>query len=291
MAFVDSLLKVGDRVIMNMSEDSRGWLGTEYPPNGTLGTFKGRTRYQTYRERYGSSMMFHVPGIYELDGAAIIEWDNGSTAVDGWSHEMLDKAEYNRRFEEYHADPNKWQPDFRCNAIRVGDLPELKFMETDIVRVQGITDYFIIDGIQYHWYKPEDDRGWCYNASWVNENGWPMNRGHTYLHDSELELVKRGNVWRELNNEPLEFRDIKHEAVYEKNRGRCIQIRNPANNLYKWELDEALQAIRQGYASCLIMGNGLFNGKELITVWKYDKLDLHERLRKETMEGFPLERR
>jgi len=290
MAFVDKLLVKGDRVIMNMNEESRGWAGDKYPPNGTLGTFLGRHRIQIYRGRVGVDRYFYEPGIYEADGAAIIEWDNGSTAVDGWSHEMADKEEYNRRFTAYHAIENK-PNDYGENVVRIGDLPETKFWEGDIVKREfhdsSELNRMRISSIQWHWDK--DDRGWCYNVEWVNEDNTYARRGSMYLHDYELELIERGNVWREAHNQPLYFNNFEEEVTFERLVGRYEEVRNPKSKLYSWTKDEVLIAIKDGIVDGFSMPEGLFGGERKIQTLRLKNRELGEKLRESTLKGFGIE--
>lgn len=288
MAFVDRLMIKGDRVIMNMDMESRGHLGDKYPPDGTLGTFQGCSRILRYRGRTGSDRYFYEPGIYEVDGVAIIEWDNGSTAVDGWSHHMEDTNEYNRRFKAYHETKHTAGSDE--NAVRLGDLPETKFWEGDIVKAiipfSHELNRLRVSSIQWHWDK--DARGWCYHVEWVNEDNSYARMGSTYLHDVELELIERGNVWREAHGEELNFNDFSEKVSFEKLMGRYKEVRNPASNLYSWSKDEVLKAIKDGIVDGFSMPNGLFGGDPKIQAVRLTNREIGEQLRKETINGFGL---
>lgn len=291
MAFVDRLMVPGDRVIMKMDKESRSYRGDEYPPDGTLGTFLGCKRVTRYRGRVGNDAHFYEPGIYECDGVAIIKWDNGSDKVDGWSHEMLDKVEYKRRFEAWHAIENK-PHDFGEHVVRVGDLPETRFWEGDIVALTDATGHTLnrlrVDSIEFHWGRNEN--GFAYGVSWVDENNVYAKRGSTNCRSSDLKLIERGNVWKEEHGGTLVFADLLQEANYAQWRGRTEGVRNPANGLYKWTKDEVLAAIQDGIVDAFNLSSGiiasLLQDNARINAIRFKDRDLGERVRQETMLGF-----
>ena len=67
------LLYLGDRVVMNMDKEDRA-NGRKGVPDGTVGTVYSIYRYKRYYSRYGDG--YQEPGIYEIDGARYIRWDN-----------------------------------------------------------------------------------------------------------------------------------------------------------------------------------------------------------------------
>lgn len=289
MAFVDRLMVPGDRVIMKMDKESRSYRGDEYPPDGTLGTFLGCKRVTIYRSRVGNDAHFYEPGIYECDGVAIIKWDNGSDKVDGWSHEMLDKTEYKRRFEAWHAIKDK-PHDFGEHVVRVGDLPETRFWEGDIVALRDprghVLNRLSVDSIEFNWGRNKD--GFAYRVNWVDENNVYAKFGSTHCRSSELKLIERGNVWKEEHGGTLVFANLQQEAGYAKWRGRTEDIRNPANGLYRWSKDEVLAAIQDGIVDAFNLSSDMFSvfQNDRVNAIRFKNRDLGERVRQETMLGF-----
>lgn len=289
MSFVDRLLVPGDRVVCKMDPEARGY-GQKGPPDGTLGTFKGHTRFRQNRSRYGLDRYFYEPGIYEADGVAIIEWDDGSSDVSGWAHEMADKDEYERRFAAYHAVKDK-PHNYGENIVRVGDLPETKFYELDIVRTKfpdtertGLRTR--VAAVQWGWEKHPNQVGNVYQIDWVDENGEYAGMGHTYMNDGDLELVERGNLWKEFHGEPLVFKSLKEEIAFARGTGRYKEIRNPASNLYSWTGREAIEAVRSGIADGFTMSGSFFGLSPRPSLYKFENRDLGERVRQTTIAGF-----
>lgn len=80
-------LRIGDRVVMNMDEESRSW-GRPGPKDGAEGNIIGFVRYPDFRSRLGRYSKVE-PGIYEGNGVPIIHWDGfdvDPTLVNGHSH-------------------------------------------------------------------------------------------------------------------------------------------------------------------------------------------------------------
>jgi hypothetical protein len=289
MSFVDRLLVPGDRVVCKMDRESRSW-GHKGPPNGTLGTFKGATRFLRERSRYGNDRYFYEPGIYEANGVAMIDWDDGSSDVSGWAHELADKAEYKRRLDAYHAIKDK-PFGYGENVIKVGELPETKFYELDIVRIlngfEDMTDRGYgarIAAVEWGW-KKEDGLS-VYRVEWIDKNGEYARAGHTYMNDSQLELVERGNVWKEFHGEPLIFKDLREEIAFAQGMGRYKEVRNPASNLFSWTGREAIEAVRDGIADGFSLAGAFLGVPPRPSLHKFEDRDLGERVRQATIAGF-----
>lgn len=285
-AFVDKLLVPGDRVVMNMSAESREYVGDKYPPDGTQGTFLGRTRSKVYRGRTGLDAYFYKPGIYEMDGCAIIQWDNGSTEVDGWSHEMLDKVEYNRRFNEWHAIQDK-PHNYGENEVKVGELPETAFWEEDKVAFVDGHDFSSksVNRLRVQRIDYARAEGPCYWLEWVNENNSPIGVS-TYGYGEDIRLLERGNVWKEVHGEELVFRDLQEELGFEKLMGRFKEVRNPTSNLFVWSLEEVLAAVRDDVADCFSMPKSMFSAERRISATRFDNREKGEKARAETLKEF-----
>lgn len=295
--FADFLLVNGDRVVIKMDPEARGWRGGL--PDGTKGTVVGKVRYRRYATRYGiDTYSFAQPGIYELDGVPRVKWDTGVTdSVSTYDIEAVDTKKFEQRVEaQYRSavrageDGKEIEHRFR-NMVRLGDLPDAKFYELDRVRVSCFNDTGTVKEVMYTWALNEqtgqcnDERGMCYRVD--------LDRGgSTHVHDNELELKMRGNMYNHLHGLPLEFVDIREEISWAQALTQTKEIRNPANQLYSWTKESALAAVESGLGDCITAGGGLFSGLFNsglhISVWKCNDSDLGRRVRLATMRGFGL---
>ena len=291
MSYVDVILQTGDRVIHNMDKEARSW-GRKGPADGTLGTVLGFTKCKTHKARWGLDRYFYSPGVYYQDGVPLILWDDGSSEVSGWDHDLADTVELERRFAAWRKQNHNHGANHRL--LRIEDLPETQFFELDIVQLKPGTQAassfqdspkrLRVSSILWH-IKP-DERGQAYDVEWIDDDGNYARCGSTWLHDNELELLERGNVWREYVNEPLKFADIREELAFAHGTGKVHEQRNPANQLYSWSADEVLAAIRAGTVDSMNLTPGLFGGKTRPTAYRCEDRDLGERVRAYTIEGF-----
>lgn len=170
----------------------------------------------------------------------------------------------------------------------VRPLPETLFYEWDIVDVNDVQwnwqekrvkinriDYnyigtFCNDGITpYPWYSVELNSG-----------------GTTAVRERSLSLVERGLVWKYYHKEPLEFNSIEEEANLFRALGQSDEVRNPACDLYKWEVSEALEALKSGLGHAIIGMDGLFGGKSRIAVERFHDEELGKRIAKYSLENW-----
>jgi hypothetical protein len=113
------------------------------------------------------------------------------------------------------------------------------------------------------------------------------NGGTTWVNESDMTLIRRGNVWKHFNGEKLVFADLREEADFFSLLGHTEEVRNPACNLYKWEKDEVLKAVRDGIVDGFTMGGGIFGqGFARINAVRFRDRELGERVRQETIRGF-----
>ncbi len=294
----------GDLVVMKMDSEARSW-GRKGPPNETKGTLVGYTRATVYEGRTGVGRFFREAGVYERDGAPLVLWEKEvpnliPELASIHDLEFADPEVGAKRRAEYHALPESdfsLRRDLADHTVRIGDLPETKFWEGDIVNVPVGHDFYNPDfllrvtSIQFYWVKddvPADPRGMCYQVEFIHARTHEYARGgSTYLHDDILTLVERGPVWKEEHGEPLIFASLMEEANFHNSVGRTTEIRNPSSKLYSWTKDEALDAIRIGIADSMSIGPLMFNpGKTSISVRRFKDRDVGERVRAATMEGF-----
>lgn len=300
---LNHILRAGDRVRMKMDSESRNW-GRPGVEDGVLGTITGRHRATGIIEsRY--PCLTREPGIYAKDAGILVQWDEYPEGADPSDMEYnhvnavwLEPAdsflkEYKARLDAewpVRLANGEVNPDFDIikvgdkldNLERIGDLPETEFWELDIVSWNGIRHR--ICRVNYNRWGPE--RLHCYDMEEVDENNVYHRTGSTTVDPSELILIERGNVWREAHGEPAVFRDLDEETAFATNMGRSTSVRNPANNLYCWNLDEVLEAIRNGLADGFTNGTPLFSTNPRINARIFHDRELGERVRAETLKGF-----
>lgn len=288
------LVKAGDpiRVSVKNSDDTRGYRGIK--PFNTRATIVGKTRSRYWSSRWGIDMYSRkMPGVYEEDSCIIAQFKNtGETEViNMYDFDFVRKNTFMERHSELVAPRLKngerstdIEHDLR-NMVRIGDLPETKFYELDRVKVAPFACDGTINHVQYSWALNEDgsyqdDRGMCYSV--CLDSG-----GLSYLHDGDLELISRGNIYNLANDKPVKFADLSAEANFAKGRYQFEEVRNPANGLFVWNEKEALDALSAGIADGFYSSN-LFptiNGSRLNPV-KFHDADLGKRVRNITLLGF-----
>ena len=292
---------VGDRVVMKMDREARSW-GRKGAPDGTVGEVVGRYRYKRYRgyqeERYQKA------GLYEANGALSIRWfelPEGSALEDylvnmgGSDLRLEDAAEQERRETEFRAmtqdGRNAVMNGYR-DEQRIDDLPETPFLPGDEVQDTNPFDpdrhlyRFRVLSIDYNFKYQDGSVEHVYNIQ-AFDRETDQSCYSTMRSGTCLELVVRGNIWRELNGEPLIFKDMAEESAYATARGRSTEVRNPKSNLYSWTKDEVLNAIEDGIVDGFAMPTIPFSfGQRSISAQRFNDRELGERVRAATLEGF-----
>jgi len=287
------LAKVGDSVIINIPDEN--WNNGYHPvekQKGTKAVVMGFDEIAHSRiQSFGKE-----PGVYT--NHAWLKLD----IVDSISNcfvELEDQEEYKRRYASWnYLEFNKKQKPLR-------PLPELKFWEGDIVLCPLVTkngnkfwnlNEIMVVSINYSY------------LNWTRNDGSPMPEydigvvGHdgctTAVNETDLTLVRRGNVWKYFNGEKPVFADLKEEVSFFHMLGHSDEVRNPATQLYKWTLSEALEAIREGTVDAFTGDYGFLGTEENIRIsayrfryvrisaYRFRDRELGERVRAATLAGF-----
>jgi hypothetical protein len=312
MSLFHHILRQGDRVRMNMNREARSY-GRKGVDDGTLGTVTGRFRATGIFENRYPAPYKRQPGVYSKDTSPMVIWDEYPDGVDPMDPEYarvdagdLDAAD--TFYKEYrHRYATEWpvrnadgsfnldfdtiaEGDKLDNLERTGDLPDTKFWELDIVSYEGRRHR--IYRISYFGWGSQGVRGagvHCYEMEGINEFGVYDGGGSRTVEPEELQLLERGNVWREAHGESLVFGSLDEEVGFACNMGRAPEVRNPANNLYSWTLDEVIQAIKDDIVDGFTNGTALFSDKSRISARRFQDRELGERVRAETVKGFDIE--
>ena len=278
--------RIADRVIMNMSHETRAWSGRNLIPDGAKGTVVGFTRYKrdvSIIDYYCSK----IPGIYEGNGAAIILWDNGQHTNEGGesvcfedlslNESRRNDTEYNKAFETIVK-----IADLQSTPVEIGD-------EIIVERVgngKRATYQATIGRIDYLRLNEKCDDGvtpmpaYQYRAT----EGWSSSCNEGDI----LRIVKRGNYWAWLNNKTqLSFADLKEECAFYSSIGFVEDVRNPKNGMYSWTLPELLQAVKEGTVDVIHTSPGMFGAAQRVGGKRFpDMPDLAKRCREEVLKGF-----
>ncbi len=274
----DHLLLVGDVLVVKVPQENRDW-GYNPCPDGILVTVTGFSELAAGR----TNNFGRAPGIYANRCGIDCKLPNGKTIHLG-SHcvEFSDKSVEEKRSNDLKQ-AGGYKPEF------VRDLPETPFWEGDVVLAQSRHDSkpkrVVITSIRYEsLYDKRDDGSpvpaYTVSSSLVN-GGWTQ-----YMHAADLELISRGNVWKYYHGEPMTFLDLEEEANTMKSMGFTDEIRNPANGLYSWTKDEALDAIRNGVIHAFSVGGNFFGPGHHISALRFNDENLGRRVAEKTLLGF-----
>lgn len=288
------LLRIGDKVIVQIEKESRDW-GYNPCPDGTVATVIGYSEVH-----YGRTSNFgKKPGAYENRCWVKLRREDGKEWTEfATRFTFADQEEYERRLAALHqqrqADPN-WKPD--NHFLR--ELPETPFWEGDFVFVNGRTlrtdKYGVIDSgqdpylfqicrIDYDRLNTLTHQSTPYPAYQVSSGltaGWCIP-----VSVEDLTLSERGPVWKFYHDEEITFVNLEEEARFADLIGNTDEVRNPANDLYKWSKDEVLMAISLGLVHGFSLSSGFFGNAKSIRAIRFQDEDLGKRVAAETLKGF-----
>lgn len=285
---LDRYLRIGDRVVMCMDPEARGW-GRTGVPDGTRGTVIGFTRYETYVPRVGA--FGKRPGRYMANGIGVVAWDNGTHDTPGSSNLkwLVGHDDLLRLRGEDHT----WTDAFDIHQF-MGDLPDLPFWEHDIVRdktgrvrMGDREDGLMrIRCIKYHHLDEKRDDG---SPMPIYDVEAPKGRsGYSWTNNDDLELVERGNVWKWFNDQRASicWKDLQEEANFHKWLGACTEVRNPRTGLYSWNIDDVREGLAAGLIDAPVVHQGFFGAGPSTHCYKFHDRDLGERVLAEALKGF-----
>lgn len=315
MPFMNNVAFPGMRVVVR--EDKEVYDTTSgYPTPGSTGTLVSRHRCVETRSRFGIDRYRSEPGVYEFDGSWVVKMDNPELGVTefngqpkgyqtaGYEFDVHpdSQEEYDRRYQELWVKPAHEDKAFELtalesvlnNTVRVRDLPTSFAWEQDeIIPKEGYERYFdsgekcrlFVEEIEYPG-LPSDFSEIVYRVSCRDNEG--NHRYGTYIHESQVGDVIRGNVWKHENGHPLKFSSIEDEAAFHNGMGWAEETRNPKTDNYAWSIEEALDAVESGVVDLIRKSEvmAFFSDRIYITCLKFKDEDLGKRLREKTLKGF-----
>ncbi len=288
------LLKVGDQVIVQIEKESRDW-GYNPCPDGTVATVVGFSEVH-----YGRVHNFGKrPGVYENRSWIKLRREDGKEWTEfATRFKIADEQEYERRLvvlrQQQQADPN-WKSDDHF----MRELPETPFWEGDFVfvdnRKRRTDQYCTIDSkqdpylfqivrIDYNQLNTFASQMTPYPVYQVSSGltaGWSIS-----VSAEELTLKERGPVWKFYHDEAITFVNLEDEARFADLIGQTTEVRNHANDLYKWSKDEVLMAISLGLVHGFSLSSGFFGSGPSIRAIRFKDEELGKRVATETLKGF-----
>lgn len=303
MRFLDEFAFKGMKVIVQMDSDMRGHSGKELP-DGATGTLVERKVFQRHSSRYGIDRYFKEPGLYEQLGTWIVKMDDpsfGDIKLDGQPTGLRLGTSYFRvhpdHFVEYENRKQQFSEltDFHEQNIvlnglkKIGELPESKAWELDEIvfndeHIRYRDDEhklrYVVSSIDYQ----EDN---LYSVMALDENG--EHHFGTNVRESQILGIKRGNVWKMENGVPLEFSSLEEEGGFYRGIGRAREMKNPKLGIYRWSLEDFLEAVKDDVVDCMTNGFAPFSNQRRISAYRYLDRDIGERLRQATIAGFNID--
>lgn len=280
MSMCLEVMEIDEIVMVDVAKENRE-AGYNPAPDGTLMVIT-----EWSESIYGRTQNFgHGPGVFESRTAAWVRPVGQEVAyakpilISSFHLSPYLKDQYEERRNAVFAS-GKNMLNFR-EPVRLRDLPETKFWEWDIVECPGFEEgtQFRIEGIEWYW--KEEGQEFTYRLTPHPDGGYT-----TYASESQLVMVERGKVWRHFHGEPNTFADLQDECRFAKALGEYDEVRNPANNLYKWTLAEILEAIRQDIVDGFSLDTVPFSGSTTHTTHRFRNRDLGKRVQAATLEGF-----
>ena len=279
------LARIGDRVVMAVPSTDKGWAHHKVP-NGTEGTVIGFKRVTTFEGRVG--VYKDPPGKYEMNGSAVVRWDNGVFDTPS-THDLVLLT---RRFRNSNASIEAFD-----TKELIGPLPDLPIWEHDVVRVKDDAKRIaawdsdlelIVASIDYHRIGEFCDDGKTPVPLYSIEPS-SRNRGSVMYREQDLELVKRGNVWWWTHDKTkLSFADLKEECAFHKTIGMAVEVKNPYTGYYTWNEDHIRLAAADKVIDVVNVSRGMFGTGPRANAYKFTDPDLSARANAELVKVFPI---
>lgn len=281
-------VEIGDRVIINIEPDARAW-GYNPVPDGTKAEIVGFSEsYYGWANHSGLE-----PGVYANTHYVRLRLEDGREIRESTFRLEYATPEEKETYKARIEAARDSEGSVPSKNIRLSDLPFTEFIEGDVVRGQLDPHQFhdqkaVVAIVHYEYIGKLCNDGVTpmplYALSDKFPSGWYQ--GITDHAVKTLELVERGRVWKYRHGEPIEFASVEDHADFLKTMGQTDELRNPANKLYSWTKEEAVEAIHSGTAHCITVGRSLF-GEHITSVIRFKDEAVGEAIRQLSMKGFP----
>lgn len=284
---ITDYLQEGDKVIVSLGENRGYGFGANIPPDGTVAVIVDFTdcirtvdRVETFNRE---------PGIYRGRGSIIVRYDDGQEHKVFSHHvQFQDKSLHQQRLAAYRAAGNLYSN----IGTRIGDLPKTDFVEWDIVRLKPESRIYQDWGKE--WTLPLKITRVEYYTSDSNEAQHPYiytveslyrSSGSTRVAASDLILVERGNIWREMVGESPVFSGVREEAELAMTRYQYDSVRAPNGQGHRVSMEESYDMVKNGLADCTSDLDSQFKDDFGLYVIRFHNRDLGERVRMHALRG------
>lgn len=289
---LDYVVQEGDEVTITIPKESRDCGYNPYP-EGTRATVLGFSEIAW--GRLGSCGK--QPGIYRNRAWCRIQLEDGSEHTEHTGRlDLVDSDDYKHRVDEWREAGGLNSHGEKQDFIR--NLPDTPFWEGDLVRrveqshmgvvtiigpdKPGDLEIFTIVGIQYDRLDYIRNEGSPWPAYDISDKLGSCWRTSAPAH--ELVLVERGPVWKHFHNEIINFADLMEEANFYRMLGHYDEVRNPANDLFSWTLEEVLCAIKARTVHGICVSQSLFGSGTSVQAIKYHNEELGRRVATATLQ-------
>ena len=275
------LLQIGDEVVIKIEKESREW-GYNPCPDGTRAKVLGFGEVHT--PRIGN--LGFKPGVYRNRCWIKVQLKDGKKHEENHARISLTKKKLEKeRSEELRRKKKGWEQLRNEDFLR--PLPETTFWEHDVVLIKNKRDAVfsgpvVVQLIDYTRLNEliTPDRKWpVYQVSPTLYYGCSVAYG-----EDQLELVRRGKVWKFFHEEPVKFDDILDEAKFFVNLGHYDEVPNPWTKNYGWTRIEVLEAAEKG----IVHGLRLVGISQQISAIKFRNAKLGRRVAQATLKGLEL---
>lgn len=252
--------RIGDKVLMAMDKEARYW-GRHGVPDGTKGVVVGYVRYKDYVS-YTSTTLGKTPGVYEGNGAVLVQWENGESGPVNGTDILPDGYEIESRSSD------KDYEDAFETMIRIDDLPSTKYYPGATVKLNStpntvqlgmVGDCVTISKVDYYALE-RGEKSYYYCSS---PKGFQV-----YLAEADiLDAVDVGNYQRWYTGDmtkpeevvaSLVFKDIQEEVSFFNSIVYFEDAKSPTSGTYKWDETEVIQAACRGDVAVVSISSGLF---------------------------------
>ena len=203
-----------------------------------------------YREAHiwrgrNEGRVYDKTGLYSLNGAVRIRDAEGNGYHVGSENlEFVTPGLYEQRWKEYRllSDRNPMDEYVGCH---MQGLPELPFYELDRVSCQYKRTGEILTGFIYRidygsiGKRCEDKE----KSEYPIYNIQLDSGGSTGYSEEEVTLIRRGNIWKELKNQPLEFESVGESISFYLATGRGLELRNQAALYCSFTREEIVEGL------------------------------------------------
>lgn len=296
LAFGDRLQVIEDphRTKSDDFSGGRDLVGREV----TLVGFAVRARSRTQARTKGVQ-----PGYYLERSYAYVN-DRGTVRMARTHLLRFPEAVWQERLEQHRATlpvlPEP-EPEFVAELLDTGfwegDLITIKFRrfvpslkKVPLGTFREHPDAVMIAGTRYQFFKGAVDNIGAEPKFSVTSHLSRIEEGEYFAF--ELELVARGNLWREAHSEPLVFHDLAEEALFFLHQAKYVgEVRIRVNSSAELELasNQAREMIRQGKGHAFRWGWDLSScgTDDGCVIYEFQNEELGARLRAATLEqGF-----